>query len=142
MNVIIVRSAGRMRKGGEPLFTDRYGWFAALSKSFPHPLPLVTVNEDCGVRKTAIRLLASSSIEWYDAFLGGGIAGAVNAAGAGLGIAPLPVRLAASTLAEVGDLLGLPELPTEEMVLYARPVDDRTRETLRILASAFRRTSG
>jgi DNA-binding transcriptional LysR family regulator len=138
VDVAIVRNE-RHRRDAESLFEDRYGWFADLSmRTRGDPMPLVTVDDACGIRGTAIRLLAQEGIQWSDAFIGGGVATALYAAAAGMGVAPLPTRLAASRLIDVGELFGLPPLPTVEMVMYSRWMDAHTRESLRILAGAFR----
>ncbi|MHC8385054.1 FAD/NAD(P)-binding protein [Pseudomonas sp. LB3P14] len=138
VDVAIVRNE-RHRRDAESLFEDRYGWFADLSmRTRGDPMPLVTVDDACGIRGTAIRLLAQEGIQWSDAFIGGGVSTALYAAAAGIGVAPLPTRLAASRLIDVGELFGLPPLPTVEMVMYSRWMDAHTRESLRILAGAFR----
>lgn len=138
LDVAIVRSE-KHRRDSELLFEDRYGWFADLSmRTRADPMPLVTVDDACGIRGNAIRLLAQENIAWFDSFIGGGVATALYATAAGIGVAPLPVRLAASRLIDVGELFQLPPLPNVEMVMYSRWMDARTRESLRILAGAFR----
>ncbi|WP_208295001.1 LysR family transcriptional regulator [Pseudomonas graminis] len=138
IDVAIVRSE-KNRRDAEPLFEDRYGWFASLSmRTRGEPMPLVTVDDACGIRSIATRLLAQAGIEWSDSFIGGGVATALYAAAAGIGVAPLPVRLASSRLIDVGEGFQLPPLPNVAMVMYSRHMDAHTRESLRILAGAFR----
>lgn len=138
IDVAIVRSE-KHRRDAEPLFEDRYGWFASISfRTRGEPMPLVTVDDACGIRANAIRLLAQKNIQWSDSFIGGGVSTALYAAEAGIGVAPLPIRLASSRLIDVGERFQLPPLPNVEMVMYSRWMDARTRESLRILAGAFR----
>jgi DNA-binding transcriptional LysR family regulator len=138
IDVAIVRSE-KNRRDAEPLFEDRYGWFASLSlRTRGEPMPLITVDDACGIRSNAIRLLAQDGIEWADSFIGGGVSTALYAAAAGIGVAPLPIRLASSRLIDVGERFQLPPLPNVEMVMCSRHMDAHTRESLRILAGAFR----
>lgn len=137
IDVVIIRRQ-RHRQDDETLFEDRYGWFGALSTGPCSPLPLVTVDDDCGVRATAVSLLAEARIDWVDTFIGGGVAATLGAAAGGIGVAPLPHRLASVGLMDVGKLLGLPPLPVAEVAMRAHPVDLQTKSTLRVLAAAFR----
>jgi len=139
VDVIVIRRQ-RHRHDDETLFQDSYGWFGALSTmpGLTVPLPLVTVDDDCGVRAMAVRLLADAGIEWADTFIGGGVAATLGAVAGGIGVAPLPYRLATVGLMDVGALLGLPPLPNAEVAMQAHPVDLQTRSTLRLLAAAFR----
>jgi DNA-binding transcriptional LysR family regulator len=140
-DVAVVRHQGR-RRDGEVLFEDSYGWFASMSARFEEkPLPLITVTESCGVRELAIRLLTHAKVRWVDAFLGGGVATAMSAAHSGIGILPLPRRLANGGLIEVGESLGLPPFPSAKVMMYSRRVDGHTKATLRVLGSAFRSAS-
>ena len=139
LDAAIVRRQGR-RKDGTPLFEDRYGWFAALSSEIDlcRPLPLISQSDDCGVRIAAVKALRGAGIAWVDAVLGGGVAAIAAAAVAGLGVAPLALRVAPPGTREVGALLGLPPLPASQIVLHTRVADHRTRRTLDTLAAAFR----
>lgn len=137
LDAAIVRQGAR--RDGDVLFEDPYGWFANAWASFADkPLPLITVAETYGVRALAIRLLIRSKVEWVDAFRAGGVATAISAAVSGIGVLPLPRRLAPAALVEVGDVLGLPALPSSKVAMLTRHVDSQTRATLRTLRSAFR----
>lgn len=126
------------RRDGDLLFEDSYGWFASAGARFGDgPLPLITVTETCGVRELAIRLLTQSNVQWVDAFWGGGVATAISAASSGIGVLPLPRRLAGGLL-EVGDTLGLPSIPSSRVAMLTRYVDGHAWATLRILRAAFR----
>jgi len=139
VDAAIVRRQGR-RKDGALLFEDHYGWFATLSSEIDvrRPLRLISQSDDCGVHIAAAKALGAAGIEWVDAFVGGGIAAIAAAAVAGLGVAPLARRIAPPGTQEVGKLLGLPRLPSSQIVLHTRVADHRTRRTLETLAAAFR----
>lgn len=141
VDVAVVRHEGR-RRDGEVLFEDGYGWFASMSARLEGKLlPLITVTESCGVRELAMRLLTQSKIRWVDAFLGGGVATALSAANSGIGVLPLPRRLASTGLIDVTEVLGLPAFPSAKVTMHTRRVDGQTRSTLRVLGSAFRSAS-
>jgi DNA-binding transcriptional LysR family regulator len=141
VDVAVVRHEGR-RRDGEVLFEDGYGWFASMSARFEgKSLPLITVTESCGVREVAMRLLTQAKVRWVDAFLGGGVATAMSAANSGIGVLPLPRRLATTGLIEVGEPLGLPPFPSAKVTMHTRRVDGHTKATLRVLSSAFRSAS-
>lgn len=138
VDVAIIRRDKR-RRDDMTLFHDDYGWFGALTSSRScSPLPLVTVDDGCGVRSIAIRLLAKSKIDWVDTLIGGGVATALTAVSSGIGIAPLPRRLATVGVMEVGEQFGLPSLPKAAVTMLAHPVDSKTKATLRIFVAAFR----
>ncbi|MFT3815751.1 MAG: LysR family transcriptional regulator [Acidovorax sp.] len=137
LDVAVIRQGAR--RDGDLLFEDPYGWFASTKTQFGgKPLPLITVVETCGVRALAIQLLVRSNVSWVDAFKGGGVATAISAAAAGIGVLPLPRRLAPAGLVEVGDALRLPALPPAKVAMLTRHVDSSTRATVRTLRSAFR----
>lgn len=57
---------------------------------------------------------------------------------AGLAISPFPRRLAPAEVVDVGEVFGLRPLPSFSLVLHASLSDQRTKETLRAIAAAFR----
>lgn len=137
-DVAVVRRQGK-RRDGELLFEDQYGWFASVGARLDGKLlPLITVTDECGVGETATRLLAAAKTPWIDAFLGGGVATAIAAARSGIGVLPLPRRLATAGLVDVGGALALPPLPGAQIMMHARRFDAQTTATLRVLAAAFR----
>lgn len=141
-DVAVVRRQGK-RRDGELLFEDAYGWFASVATRLSGKLlPLITVTDECGLAETATRLLAAAKVPWMDAFLGGGVGTAISAARSGIGVLPLPRRLATAGLVEVGASLGLPPLPSAQIVMHAGRVDAQTKATLRVLAAAFRSAAG
>lgn len=138
IDIAIIRRQGR-RRDDEVLFHDSYGWFGSSSIALPFsPVRLVTVDDACGVRAIAIRLLSQAKIEWVDTFIGGGVATALSAVIGGVGIAPLPTRLATVELTEVSEIFSLPPFPTAEVAMLANTIDVQTKLTLRMLMDAFR----
>ncbi|CAB3764235.1 LysR family transcriptional regulator [Paraburkholderia solisilvae] len=138
LDVAVVRRQ-RRRHDDDVLFPDSYGWFGTLKyETLSLPLPLVSVEEACGVRSIATRLLTQAKIEWLDAFIGGGMGAVLAAVSAGIGVAPLPRRLATTGLIDVGDRFGLPPLPKADVVMLSHPTHAQTTATLRVLGAAFR----
>ncbi|MDB5806195.1 MAG: LysR family transcriptional regulator [Betaproteobacteria bacterium] len=139
LDAAIVRREGR-RRDGEVLTLERFGWFASpgWQQRPGEPLPLATMAAPCGVRGVAVRVLDAAGIAWIEVFVGGGVMAVGAAVSAGLGVAALAERVAPLGAVEVGARLGLPPLPSSEIVLYAQPADARSRETIRALGAAFR----
>jgi len=63
------------------------------------------------------------------------------AAAAGLAVAVLARRVAPPGTIDLGPRLGLPPLPSRELVLYTRATDAPARDALRTLADALRSTA-
>ncbi|TNC10782.1 LysR family transcriptional regulator [Methylobacterium terricola] len=138
LDAVIIRSDDDRREG-EILGPEHVGWFAA--PDFVHragePLPLATLSPFCAMRDQATRLLDRAGIAWTEAFVGGTTANGA-AISAGLAVAAFPCRLAPEKAVEVGGRLGLPPLPSHDIVLHASLSDARTKATLRTIAAAFR----
>ncbi|WP_233828769.1 LysR family transcriptional regulator [Paraburkholderia sp. ZP32-5] len=128
------------RRNGEVLALEPLGWFA--SPAFVHreggPLRLASLSASCGIRSVATRKLDAVGIAWVDVFIGGGTAAVTAAVSAGLGVGAFAHRVAPLGLVEVGAALGLPALPSSEIVLHSSLSDAKSRETLRTIAAAFR----
>ncbi len=128
------------RDDGELLAEEKFGWFAA--PGWQHragsPLPLATLAEPCGVRALASQYLDAAGIPWTEVFVGGGVAAVAAAVMAGLGIAALAPRMLPFGASDVGDRLGLPDLPRLPVLLHSRVREDRPRAALAALAAAFR----
>jgi DNA-binding transcriptional LysR family regulator len=128
------------RRDGELLTLERIGWFAA--PGFEHrqgePMRLATLAASCGVRNIATRALDAAGIGWTEVFVGGGTAAVAAAVAAGLAVAALAHRVAPVGAIEVGERLGLPPLPSSDIVLHSALSDARSRGALRTLAAAFR----
>ncbi len=128
------------RRDGEVLAQERFGWFA--SPAFEHregdALRLASLAASCGVRNIATRALDAAGVNWVEVFLGGGTAAVIAAVTAGLAVAALAHRVAPIGVVEVGERLGLPALPSSEIVLHSTLSDARSRGALRTLVAAFR----
>lgn len=139
LDAVIVRREKHSR-GGETLFEDESGWFAA--PAFRHKpgekLRLAMLAAPCGVRAHAIHLLDKKKIAWAEVFTGGGVTAIAAAIASGLAVAPLARRVAPPGTLDVGSALGLPALGHSKVMLHSRVSDARSRAALRTLAAAFR----
>jgi DNA-binding transcriptional LysR family regulator len=139
LDAVIVRREDD-RRDGEVLTQEHFGWFAAPGFTWPEgtPLRLASFAPTCLERIMATRTLDAAGIAWTETFVGGGIPAIVAAVSAGLAVAPLTFRVAPAGVVEVGKELGLPPLPSSEIVLHSTLTDVRSRAALKILATAFR----
>jgi DNA-binding transcriptional LysR family regulator len=139
---IVLRHDDR-RRDGEVILEEGFGWMAA--PDFEHrpgeKLRLATQSEPCSVRSMAIAALDESAIAWTEVFVGGGVATIGAAISAGLAVAALGRRVAPPGTIDVGPQLGLPKLPTREVMLHARPSDPQARRSLKTLCAAIRSTA-
>lgn len=142
IDAVIVRQETH-RRGGEVLFEDETGWFAAAD--FRHrtgtKLRLAMLAAPCGVRAHAIRLLDKAKIGWTEAFTGGGVTAIAAAIMAGLGVAPLARRVAPAGTLDVGPALSLPSLGRSKVMLHARVSNKAALGVLRTLTAVFRGTT-
>lgn len=106
------------------------------------PLPLATQADPCSVRSMAVDTLNKAGINWTEVFVGGGGATIGAAISAGLAVAALGRRVAPPETIDVGAKLGLPPLPSRDVVLHASHGDQRIKQSLRTLAAAIRATAG
>ncbi|WP_263145887.1 LysR family transcriptional regulator [Pseudomonas sp. RIT-PI-AD] len=139
LDTVIVRlHAGR--NDGQMLAEERFGWFAGPGWQHrpDEPLPLATLAEPCGVRVMAGRLLDAADVPWEEIFVGGGVAAVSAAVMAGLGVAALAPRMLPFGAVDVGNRLGLPDLPRLPVLLHTRVRDGRPRDALDALSAAFR----
>jgi DNA-binding transcriptional LysR family regulator len=143
LDAAIVLGHDAHRRDGETLFEEPFGWMAApdFHCAPGEPLRLATQAEPCSVRAMAVGALDAAGIPWTEVFVGGGIAAIGAAISAGLAVAALGRRVAPSDTADLGPRLGLPPLPSREVMLYSKPGDARTRRALRTLGAAFAATS-
>ncbi len=125
---------------GEVIATERFHWFAAPHWQFRtgDPLPIATMPEPCGVRLLAGQLLDEADIPWSEVFVGGGVLAVSAAVQAGIGVAALAGRMVPLGVQDVGQRLGLPELPSLPIVLDERTTSSRGQDVVAILRSAFR----
>jgi len=139
---VILRHDSR-RKGGEIVLEETFSWMA--SPDFEHhdgePLRLATQADPCSVRSMAVDALNKARIAWTEVFVGGGIATIGAAVSAGLAVAALGRRVAPPGTIDVGTQLGLPPLPSREVVLHSSRRDQEARKSLKTLAAAIRATA-
>jgi DNA-binding transcriptional LysR family regulator len=139
---LIVQPEGR-RHQGETIFTESFAWIGAVHWE-PRPgqaLPLATQGAPCSIRAAAVHALDQAGIAWTEVFIGKGAAVVGAAAAAGLAIAVLARRTAPSGTLDVGELLSLPALPRQDVVLYTALNDRRSRDAMRTLTAAFKSLS-
>lgn len=139
LDAVIVRREDN-RRDGEVVTHDHLGWFAAPGFVWTKgtPLRLASFAANCPERLLATRALDAAGIAWSETFVGGGITAIAAAVLAGLAVAPLAHQVAPTGAVEVGRQLGLPPLPATDIILLSTLTDTRSREALRILATAFR----
>lgn len=131
------------RRGGETILKEEFAWMAA--PDFEHrggePLRLATQADPCSVRHMAISALDAAGIAWTEVFVGGGTATIGAAVSAGLAVAALGRRVAPSGLVDAGTRLGLPALPSRDVVLHSNLRDRQARNSLKALAATIRATA-
>ncbi|HLH92242.1 MAG TPA: LysR family transcriptional regulator [Xanthobacteraceae bacterium] len=136
---IVLRHDNR-RRGGEVILKEVFGWMAVpdFQRDAGEPLRLAAQAAPCSVRKMALKALEDAGIAWAEVFVGGGIMTIGAAISAGLAVAALGRRVAPPGTVDVGPRLGLPPLPSREVVLYASLTDRQAKSALRSMASAIR----
>jgi DNA-binding transcriptional LysR family regulator len=139
---IVLRHDDR-RRDGEMLLEEKFGWMAAAD--FEHrpgeTLRLAAQSEPCSVRSMAIAALDAAGIAWTEVFVGGGIATIGAAVSAGLAVAALARRVAPPGAVDVGPRLGLPPLPSRDVMLHSSLSDHQMRRSLATLCAAIRSTA-
>jgi DNA-binding transcriptional LysR family regulator len=140
LDAALVLQPENRRHQGETIFTESFAWIGAVNwEPRPgHALPLATQGESCSIRAAAVRALDEAGIAWTEVFIGKGAAVVGAAAAAGLAIAVLTRRTAPSGTMDVGPMLSLPPLASQEAVLYTALNDRRSRDAMRTLAKAFK----
>ncbi|SJZ75558.1 transcriptional regulator, LysR family [Enhydrobacter aerosaccus] len=138
---IVLRHDSR-RRGGDVVLDEAFGWMAA--PDFTHvpgqPLRLATQAAPCSVREMAVQALDKARQPWTEVFVGGGTMTIGAAVSAGLAVAALGRRVAPPGTIDIGPQLGLPALPTRQVMLYSALVDRQARSALKTLAAAIRST--
>ena len=138
VDAILILQLDDVRRRGEKLFAEPYGWIAATDWSRREPLPLATQGEHCSIRNKAVSMLDRAGIPWTEVYVGQGAAALGAAAAAGLAVAVLARGAAPPATVDVGPVLKLPALPAPNVFLYSNLTDRRARDALRVLASAFK----
>lgn len=143
LDAAIVLRHDKRRRSGDVVLEEGFGWMAA--PGFDHrpgtPLRLATQPEPCSVRSMALAALNQAGIAWTEVFVGGGITTIGAAVSAGLAVAALGRRVAPIGTVEVGPALGLPPLPSRDVMLYSNLADLQARRSLRTLSAAIRSTA-
>lgn len=139
---IVLRHDNR-RNDGEVLMSEPFAWLGVAD--FVHrsnaPLPVALQAEPCSVRRMAVDALSHAGVAWSEAFVGGGVLTTGAAVAAGLAVAALARRVAPAGTIDIGSRLGLPPLPSRELILHTSATDAPARDALRQLAEALRSTS-
>jgi DNA-binding transcriptional LysR family regulator len=143
LDAAVVLRRDNWRRPGEVILKEEFGWIAASDFEYPAggKLPLATQAEPCGVRSMAVAALDAAGIAWTEVFVGGGVATIGAAVSAGLGVAALGRRVAPPGTIDIGPKLGLPPLPSRDVMLYSNVADQQARGFLRNLATAIRSTT-
>ena len=132
------------RRGGEVLFKEEFRWTAVPEFDFRPGavLPLATQASPCNVRAMAVSALDKAGIRWSEVFVGGGAQTIGAAVRAGLAVAALARRVAPMGTADVGRRLGLPPLPSREVVLIPGVGSATKRQAIKLLGGSFRALAG
>jgi DNA-binding transcriptional LysR family regulator len=143
LDAAVVLRRDSWRRPGEVILKEEFGWFAAPDFEYPAggKLRLATQAEPCGVRSMAVAALDAAGIAWTEVFVGGGVATIGAAVSAGLAVAALGRRVAPPGTIDIGRKLGLPPLPSRDVMLYSNVADQQARGFLRNLATAIRSTT-
>lgn len=136
---LVLRPEDR-RKQGRAAFVEEFSWFAAAGWKpvAGAPLPLATQGGSCRIRAAAIDALDRAGIAWDEVFVGKGAAILGAAAAGGLAVAVLARRAVPVGAVDVGEILALPSIPAQEVMLYSALNDRRSRSTLHVLVQALR----
>lgn len=136
---IVLNHDGK-RRGGDLLFKEEFRWTAAPDFEWRpgDVLPLATQAAPCSVRAMTISALEKAGVAWAEVFVGGGVETIGAAARAGLAVAALARRVAPLGTVDVSRRLGLPRLPTREVVLLSRATNAPMRQAIKLLGGSFR----
>ncbi|KZK83881.1 HTH-type transcriptional regulator CysL [Pseudovibrio sp. W64] len=139
LNTVIVRQH-ESREDGKLIANEKFGWFASQDwqPRANEPLPVATMPEPCGVRVMAGHLLDQAGIPWREVFVGGGVTAVSAAVMAGLGVAALARRMLPIGAIDVGEKLGLPDLPALPIMLHTRVRSGKPNEAVTALTTALK----
>lgn len=140
VDAVIVLQVEDVRRRGEKLFVEPYGWMASRDwrRRAGEPLPLATQGEHCSIRNQAIRLLDRAGISWQEVYVGQGAAALGAAAAAGMAVTVLAKGAAPQATLDVGPVLKLPALPAPNVFLYSNLTDRQSRSALHAFGSGFK----
>ncbi|KZK93455.1 HTH-type transcriptional regulator CysL [Pseudovibrio sp. Ad5] len=139
LDTVIVRQH-ESREDGKLIANEKFGWFASQDwqPRANEPLPVATMPEPCGVRIMAGQLLDQADIPWREVFVGGGVTAVSAAVMAGLGVAALARRMLPIGAIDVGEKLGLPDLPALPIMLHTRVRSGKPNEAVTALTTALK----
>ncbi|WP_281038478.1 MULTISPECIES: LysR family transcriptional regulator [unclassified Rhizobium] len=139
LDAIIVLRHDDIRRDGEFLFQESFGWYCAADFDLQAnvPVPLVLQPAPCNLRAMALRALDTASIAWREVFVGTGATAVGAAAEAGIGVALLAQSAAPAGVEEVRGRM-LPELPKLDVVMISTVTGDYGNSVLRRITRAFR----
>jgi DNA-binding transcriptional LysR family regulator len=139
---IVLRHDNR-RRDGETVLAQAFAWMAAPDFIYHpgEPLRVATQAAPCSVRSMAVETLKAARVPWTEVFVGGGVATIGAAVSAGLAVAALGRRVAPPDTIDIGARLGLPPLPSRDVVLHSNLTDRQSRDTLKLLAATIRATA-
>ncbi len=133
---IVLRHDNR-RQDGETISRESFGWIGTpdFTQAPGEPLRIATQPQPCSVRTMAIGALDASGIAWTEVFVGGGVNTIGAAVSAGLAVAALGRRVAPQGSVDLGPRLGLPALPTRDLILHTGLRDKQATGVLRTFAA-------
>lgn len=139
LDAIVVLRHDDIRRDGEPLFQESFGWYGSADFDLRSdvPVPLVLQPEPCNLRAMALRALESADIAWREVFVGTGATAVGAAVEAGIGVGLLAQSAAPSSVRQVRSR-SLPELPKLDVVMISTVTGDHANAVLRRITGAFR----
>ncbi|CUX55363.1 MULTISPECIES: LysR family transcriptional regulator [Agrobacterium] len=139
LDAIIVLRHDDIRRDGEALFQESFGWYCSADFDLASdvPVPLVLQPEPCNLRAMALRALETAEIAWREVFVGTGATAVGAAAEAGIGVALLAQSAAPAGVRHVKSRT-LPELPKLDVVMISTVTGDHANAVLRRITGAFR----
>ncbi|ODP35712.1 LysR family transcriptional regulator [Pandoraea sp. ISTKB] len=143
IDVVIVLRHDSRRQDGKVILRETFGWMGApdFERRANEPLRIATQPAPCSVRAMAVNALDAAGVAWTEAFVGGGVNTVGAAASAGLGVAALGRRVAPRGTVDLSSRLGLPALPSRDVVLYTSLRDPQVKGALHALTVALRSTT-
>lgn len=139
LDAIVVLRHDDIRRDGEPLFQESFGWYGSADFDLRSdvPVPLVLQPEPCNLRAMALRALESADIAWREVFVGTGATAVGAAVEAGIGVGLLAQSAAPASVRQVRSR-SLPELPKLDVVMISTVTGDHANAVLRRITGAFR----
>lgn len=140
LDAVIVLRHEESHRDGEIIGTARFIWISAKSHAPAQnePLALVTQPSPCNIRAITLDALEKTGRVWREAFIGTGaiIIGAAVAANIGVGV------VASGAMPEgtqdIGKQLGLPVLPSRDIILHSRITNSHAKSILDLLIRNFK----